>query len=149
MKRKFTPPDYFLVFIILQILIHYTFPIIKLIRSPFTYLGIPLIIIGVYVNLVLVYTIFKKANTTIKPYEKPSKLVMYGPFKFTRNPTYLGMALTLLGIAILLGSLITFIFPVIFIILTDIFTIPIEEKNLEEKFGKKYLEYKKKVRRWI
>ncbi len=148
MKLSLTP-DYLLGFIALQILFHYIFPIMKIIFSPYTYLGIPLIILGVYLNIIWVADTFKKEKTTTRPHEMPSKLITYGPFKYTRNPTYLGMALTLLGVAILLGSLITFIFPIIFIILTNTYVIPIEEKNLEKKFGKKYLEYKKKVRRWI
>ena len=147
---KFIPPDYLLVFIGIQILMNYFFPIKDIISFPLNLIGIPLIIVGVYLNLIWVAdTFIKKEKTTTRPYEMPSKLVLYGPFKFTRNPTYFGMALTLFGIALLLGSLITFIIPIIFIVLTSIFTIPIEEKNLEKKFGKKYLEYKKKVRRWI
>jgi protein-S-isoprenylcysteine O-methyltransferase Ste14 len=59
------------------------------------------------------------------------------------------MAITLFGVSILTGSLVTFIFPLLFIILTEIFVIPTEEKNLERKFGKRYLEYKKQVRRWL
>ena len=62
---------------------------------------------------------------------------------------YLGMASILLGIAIFFGTLIAFIFPLTFIIYIERFIIPIEEKNLEKRFGKKYVEYKKKVRHWI
>jgi len=62
---------------------------------------------------------------------------------------YLGMASILLGIAIFFGTLTAFIFPLIFIIYIERFIIPIEEKNLEKRFGKKYVEYKKKVRHWI
>ena len=149
MAFRFTPPDYILVFIALEIIAHYFFPIKQLIASPYIYLGIPLIILGAYLNFVWVYLTFKKEKTTVKSYDKPNKLVTYGAFKISRNPTYLGMALMLLGIAVLLGSAITFVFPVLFVILTDIFVIPEEEKNLEKAFGKKYLEYKKKVRRWI
>jgi len=62
---------------------------------------------------------------------------------------YLGMLIILIGIAILMGSLITFIFPIIFFVIINWFFIPMEEKNMEIKFGKKYSEYKNKVRRWI
>ncbi len=83
------------------------------------------------------------------PYEIPTSLVTEGPFHISRQPIYLGMIFILLGEAILLGSLITFIFPVIFMILMEKIFIPVEEKNLETAFGEKYLDYKKKVRRWI
>ena len=148
-SQKFTSPDYILVFLVLEILSHYLIPLKKIIFSPFIYLGIPLILIGAYWNFIWVANTFRKKGTTLNPYKTPKKFVVGGPFKITRNPTYLGMALILLGVAILFGSIITFLFPIIFVILTDFFTIPIEEKNLTKKFGNKYLQYKKKVRRWI
>ncbi len=76
-------------------------------------------------------------------------MITSGLFKISRNPIYLGMLLILLGEAILLGSIITFIFPLLFIISTNVAVIPIEEKMLEKRFGKKYLDYKNKVGRWI
>jgi protein-S-isoprenylcysteine O-methyltransferase Ste14 len=62
---------------------------------------------------------------------------------------YLGMMSILLGVAIFLGSLISFAFPIIFIIIMEKLFIPLEEKNLEKKFGNQYIDYKKRVRRWI
>jgi protein-S-isoprenylcysteine O-methyltransferase Ste14 len=148
MKFRFTPPDYILVIVILQILFHFILPVKQIISSPYIYLGILLIVIGQIPNF-SIFFIFRKFKTTIKSYEMPKKLVTSGLFKVSRNPIYLGMALTLFGVAVLLGSLITFVFPVVFIILTDIFVIPVEERNLEKAFGKKYRDYKRKVRRWI
>ena len=93
--------------------------------------------------------IFKKRDTTVKPHEIPTALEISGPFQMSRHPMYLGMVAILLGVAVLLGSLVTLFFPVIFIVLMEMFFIPLEEQNLEKTFGKKYLDYKKKVRRWI
>jgi len=62
---------------------------------------------------------------------------------------YLGMVLLLLGVAIVHGTLISFAFPVVFGILMELLFIPFEEANLERIFGKQYLEYKQRVRRWI
>ena len=148
MKFKIIPPDMIILFIVLQIVLHYILPIKQIINAPYTYLGILLIVIGQIPNF-WVFFIFRKLKTTIKYYEMPKKLVTSGLFRISRNPIYLGMTLTLLGVAIFLGSFITLIFPVIFIILTDKLIIPIEERNLEKKFGKKYLQYKMKVGRWI
>jgi protein-S-isoprenylcysteine O-methyltransferase Ste14 len=92
---------------------------------------------------------FKQKKTTVKPYENPTELLTSGPFRISRHPMYLGMVAVLLGEAILLGSLITLIFPVLFIIISELLFIPFEEENLEKFFGKKYGEYKKKIRRWI
>jgi len=93
--------------------------------------------------------LFKKNKTTVKPYRNPTELITSGPFRISRHPMYLGMMLILLGIAIVHGTLITFAFPIIFIILMELFFIPYEEKNLERISGRKYLSYKKRVRRWL
>jgi len=62
---------------------------------------------------------------------------------------YLGMAAILLGFAIYLGTLVTFTFPAIFIIIIETLFIPDEERKLEKIFGEKYKEYKNKVPQWI
>jgi len=148
MKNKILPPTYFLISLALIIGLHFIFPITKIISSPYNWLGILLIVFGGVINF-WTDNIFKKEKTTVNPYEKPSILIVSGPFRFSRHPMYLGMVVILLGVAVLLGSLTTFIFPIIFIILMQILFIPTEEKNLEIAFGYKYLDYKKKVRRWI
>ena len=61
----------------------------------------------------------------------------------------LRVIIAVFGIAIVLGSIISFIFPIIFILLMRIKYIPFEEEQLEKKFKHKYTAYKKRVRRWI
>jgi len=147
-KLKIMPPNCFMVMIVLNIILHYVFPIKKVVSPPYNYLGILLIVLGIYLNL-YVYFVYKKEKNTMEPNEVPQVLITSGVFKISRNPLYLGMALILFGEAILLGSIITFLFPLLFIIMTNMWTIPLEEKNLEKKFGRKYLDYKRKVRKWI
>ena len=149
MKKRFTPPDYFFVGGMLQVFLHVFLPLKRIIFPPYTYIGIFLILFGLHLNWIHVYRLFREFKTTTNIYETPKILVTSGFFKISRNPTYIGMFLTLLGLSIALGSIVTFVFPILFFILTNHFTIPVEEKNLEKKFGKKYLDYKKKVRRWI
>ena len=148
MKNKILPPRYFIIFLLLTIGLHFILPIKKIIYIPYTYLGIILIIFGIVLNI-WADALFKKIKTTVNPHEKPTSLETSGPFRISRHPMYLGMVAVLLGTAVFLGSLITFLFPIIFIILMEILFMPIEEKNLEKAFGTKYLDYKKKVRRWI
>ena len=148
MKSKIMPPTYFYMFLLLLIGLHFVFPIKKIIFLPYSYLGIIFLVIGIILNIWSDY-LLKKKKTTVKPYENPTELIVSGPFAVSRHPMYLGMMFILLGIAVFLGSLITFIFPPLFVILMEIMFIPFEEKNLEKIFGKKYLNYKKKVRRWI
>lgn len=132
----------------LLVSLHFIFPIKKIIYSPYTYLGWILIIFGIVINL-QTDSLFKKKKTTVNPYEAPSSFETSGPFRISRHPMYLGMASVLLGAAVICGTLMTFAFPAAFVIMMEIMFIPAEEKNLVKKFGKKYLDYKKKVRRWI
>ena len=136
-----------LVFVILQVLFHFLLPI-KIIYAPYNYIGIFLIVIGFLPNLWIGIK-FRKINTALWPHETPSKLITTGMFKFSRNPNYLGMVVMLVGIAVFLGSLIPFVVPIVFFILINKFNVAVEEKILKKKFGKKYLNYQKKVRRWL
>jgi protein-S-isoprenylcysteine O-methyltransferase Ste14 len=147
-NQRVMPQTYFIGILALSIIFYFIFPINKIIFPPYIYTGWLLILFGIILNL-WTDRIFKKNKTTVKPYEIPTSFEISGPFSISRHPMYLGMALVLFGIAILHGTLITFIFPIIFIILMEIIFIPEEEKNLGKKFRKKYLNYKKKVRRWI
>ena len=145
---RFTPVTGFVLLLLGSITLHFILPTTRVIPSPYYFLGSVFIIFGIVFNY-WADAQFKKKQTTIQPHEMPNVLVTSGIFRISRNPIYLGMASILLGIAIFWGTLIVFIFPLTFIIYIERFIIPIEEKNLEQKFGKKYLRYKQKVRRWI
>lgn len=146
--RRIMPTSYFLLLLILLILFHFTLPIVKFYYSPYNYVGTVLILFGGFINL-WTDSLMKKGETTVKPHLKPSNLIISGPFKFTRHPMYLGMLSILLGAAIIASSLVSFIFPLIYIVLMEVLFIPMEERNLVEVFGEDYSEYKKKVRKWI
>ena len=132
----------------LSILFHFLFPLVRFSYSHYNYIGALLIIFGIFLNL-KADSMFKKSRTTVKPHLMPSSFEVSGPFRISRHPMYLGMFLILLGSAIIMGSLTGFIFSFVFVALMEILFIPKEEKNMEKAFGKKYLDYKKKVRRWI
>jgi protein-S-isoprenylcysteine O-methyltransferase Ste14 len=92
---------------------------------------------------------FKKHNTTVKPFEKSTALITDGAFKLSRNPMYLGFVFILLGIAVFMGSLAPYVVIPVFMVSMDIVFVRIEERMLENTFGESWVEYKKKVRRWI
>jgi protein-S-isoprenylcysteine O-methyltransferase Ste14 len=93
--------------------------------------------------------LFKKNETTVKPDEKPSVLIQTGPFNISRNPMYLGMTILLIGIGFILGSIISFVGAILFVVAMEIAFITQEEKYLQEQFGEEFDTYRKKVRRWI
>ena len=146
--KKILPPTYFIILLLLSIGLHFIFPIKKIIFPPYTYFGWMLIIFGAVLNI-WTDSLFKRKETTVKPFEKPTDFIATGPFRISRHPMYLGMTAILLGVAILHGTLITFIFPLIFIFLSEKLFIPHEERNLEDVFGENYINYKNRVRRWL
>jgi len=91
----------------------------------------------------------RAANTNVNPTQPATTIVTEGPFRFTRNPLYLGMTLIYVGILFLVNSLwLILILPAV-LALMNIGVIEREERYLERKFGAQYLAYKQRVRRWI
>jgi protein-S-isoprenylcysteine O-methyltransferase Ste14 len=76
---------------------------------------------------------------------KTKKLVMAGPYKYTRNPMLFGTFMLYLGLAIHLDSMNAIILVFIFIILMMTIVVSSEEKRLQKDFGEEYIEYRKKV----
>lgn len=145
--RKLLPPSYLFIYLLLGFALHIIFPI-KNFSSVYRILGIIPIIFGVTINL-WADNLFKKKQTTVKPDKTPTFLIIDWPFSFSRHPMYLGFVLILLGVSITLGSLSSFISPMLMFITLERKFIPLEEQQMEEIFGNKYREYQKKVSRWI
>ncbi len=92
---------------------------------------------------------FKKAGTTLYPFNEPEKLVTDGLFRYTRNPMYLGLSLFLAGGWLLLGSLSPLGMVVVFQQIAERWYVAYEEENLAAIFGKAYSDYKAKTPRWL
>jgi protein-S-isoprenylcysteine O-methyltransferase Ste14 len=92
---------------------------------------------------------FGRARTPIDPYTPSTAVVTDGPYRRTRNPGYLGMALTYAGIAIAANAPWALLPLPVAIAVIDRGVIAREERYLERKFGVPYLEYKRRVRRWL
>lgn len=92
---------------------------------------------------------FKRANTNFIPWKPSTALVTDGPYRFTRNPMYLGMAALYAGIALGAGLLWALALLPLVLAVIQVAVIGREEKYLEELFGQPYRDYRAKVRRWI
>ena|SRR5437870_323510 len=92
---------------------------------------------------------FRRAGTPVNPGESATTLVTTGPYRLSRNPAYLGMALGYAGIAILSGALWALVPLVPTLLLIDRGVIRREERHLERKFGEEYLLYRARTRRWF
>lgn len=142
------PPVYFLVALLVMALFHHVFPIAQLYGAPYRYAGI--VLMAGAIALVLWAALhFRRARTPIRPFQPSSALVTGGPYLYTRNPMYLGMAGALLGAGVLMGSVTPFIVIPAFAGLINERFIQNEEALLEERFGAAYVEYKSRVRRWL
>lgn len=91
----------------------------------------------------------KQAGTAILPTKRAEHLVTGGPFGFTRNPIYLGMTLIIFGIGLIAGYLWFLAGGLLAALLAQKIAIEAEEKHLEHRFGKRYRDYRKRVRRWV
>lgn len=142
------PPVILLGFIAAQVLLHYYLPVLRIVPPPWHLSGIALIGAGIGIILVPAGA-FSRAGTTIKPFEESSSLVVRGPYRYTRNPMYVGMVVILIGVAVLTGSLSPFAMPVLFVPVLNARVVRHEEAMLEERFGVEYRAYREKVRRWL
>jgi len=145
--KRILPPVYFLAAVCLMAALHFLFPIKRILPAAYSSGGV-LILIGMFLILWAV-RLFVKAGTAIKPFEESSRLVVAGPYRWSRNPIYLGMAIILLGIGLALGTLTPFAIIPLFVWLIQKHFIAHEEAMLDKSFGAAYAEYKKRIRRWL
>ena len=104
--------------------------------------------LGLVFSLWGVFT-FQRAHTPMFPYGTAKRVVQTGPYRFTRNPMYIGGVITYVGIALAMNV----IWPIVLLPLVlwalFIFVIRQEEKYLGELFGGEYAAYRRRVRRWL
>lgn len=91
----------------------------------------------------------KRANTTIRPDRAATHLVTSGAFALSRNPLYLGNTLLMFALSFITGNLWFIALGVVAAFATGKLAIAPEERHLENRFGKQYRDYRKKVRRWL
>ncbi len=104
---------------------------------------------AVAVFIVWPFLQFRKSGQDPTPWTPTLEIVVSGPYKFTRNPMYLGMILFCIGFAIILSDAwILILTPVCGWLIYNL-AIRHEEVYLEEKFGDSYRAYQNRVRRWI
>lgn len=148
MRKILVPPLMLVLCIVGMILLHkYGTPTI-LVADSVRSIGYLLLALGIILPAWSAY-IFRQRETNIIPYKSPDKMVVEGPFRFSRNPMYLGMLLVTIGVAVRLGSLESLMFVVLFFAVANWWYIPFEEMKMKAVFGEAFDDYKAKVRRWL
>jgi protein-S-isoprenylcysteine O-methyltransferase Ste14 len=98
------------------------------------------------VSCVLTFALVGKG--TPAPFDPPRRLVVRGPYRFVRNPMYIGAALAMTGAAIYYQSVALFAYVVVFLLVTHTFVVTYEEPTLRRTFGKDYEAYCARIGRW-
>ena len=92
---------------------------------------------------------FRRRGTTVIPHHAVSAVVTSGPYRLTRNPMYLGLALGYLGAGLVLGSWWPVAGLPVIVLLVDRLVIAREETYLRARFGADYAALCRRTRRWV
>jgi protein-S-isoprenylcysteine O-methyltransferase Ste14 len=111
--------------------------------------GMIMVTIGTLIALCCVLTFVFIGKGTPAPFDPPRKLVIRGPYRFVRNPMYIGAGMTLAGAALFYESLSIFIYTCLFFLITHLFVVLYEEPTLRRTFGDDHRAYCRRVGRWM
>ena len=145
---RLPPPPIYLLALLLGLLLDRRSHLPYLPRGVARVLGWPLVGGGMALAAWFARTM-READTTMHINKPVSSLVQDGPFRYSRNPGYLSLAMIYSGIAVLRNALwVILLLPlVLYVIQREV--IEREERYLERSFGEEYLDYKRRVRRWV
>lgn len=142
------PPLLYAGALVAGLLVNRSYPVPFLPRTLRRAVGPPLVLGGLAIGL-LGFREMRRAGTTPDPSKPTTAIVSGGPYRFTRNPLYVGMTLIYGGITALDNALPAALLLPAVLRLMRRGVIEREERYLERKFGDEYLIYKARVRRWI
>ncbi len=111
-------------------------------------LGIAFLLLGLAEHFSAVLTL-RRARTSPKPWRPTTAIVTAGPYRFTRNPIYVGFSLIYIGVGLWANTLWPFLLLPFILLVMQFGVIAREEVYLERIFGDEYRAYKRRVRRWL
>ena len=111
--------------------------------------GLTLLFIGLYLAVWTMSLFHKIGKGTLAPWAATKHLVVEGPYKIVRNPMILGVLAILIAESLILNAINIFYWAILFFLINCIYFKAFEEKQLERKFGKDYLEYRDNVPMWF
>ena len=104
---------------------------------------------GLAVLLRCVWEFAHRGRGTLAVFDAPRKFVVSGPYRYVRNPMYVGVLLILLGECWFFWSASLLLYAGLFFVIVNMFIIGYEERALRAKFGAEFVEYCQNVGRWI
>jgi protein-S-isoprenylcysteine O-methyltransferase Ste14 len=111
--------------------------------------GMGLVIVGFALVMWCLATFAFVGKGTAAPFDPPRRLVVAGPYRFVRNPIYIGAVMTMLGAAMYLWTAWLVAYALGVLIVTHLLVILYEEPHLRRVFGQPYEDYLRTVHRWI
>jgi protein-S-isoprenylcysteine O-methyltransferase Ste14 len=146
---KLPPPIWALVYVLIAAAISWSLGWPKFLGLPLAPLGIALVAVA-WIPPVWAIVLFRREGTEVSPTSPANRtLVTSGPYRFTRNPMYLGLVIVTLGIAVWVGAWPMFIAPIAVFATANWIHIPFEEDKMRRQFGATYDGYVRRVRRWV
>ena len=142
------PPVLMLLHLLLAFVLGFAVPLSLPAPVPVTAAGFLIVLAGLGFGFSAVRQ-FRNANTTLDPHGSVSVIVASGPYRFTRNPIYLGFVSVVIGLPLVFGDYWGVILAPLLLILLQRLVVSFEEAYLEAKFGDAYRLYKSGVRRWL
>lgn len=151
-KVKFFPPGIPLIAIVLGVVLNrmWPLPFLSPVSGQLRHVVGGFIVVGAFLFLgVWSVLLFRRSGQNENPWKPTPSLQTSGPFSVTRNPMYLQMVMVCIGVAIVLGNWWIFMLVPAVVWALQYAAIGPEETYLEHRFGDTYLDYKRRVRRWI
>ncbi|MDA9504851.1 isoprenylcysteine carboxyl methyltransferase [Bradyrhizobium sp. CCBAU 11386] len=145
------PPIIYLAAIAVSVLLNVFYPLPwfgQPLSSILVVLGWLMIVACVALNISAIRAM-RRAGTTVRPDRGTDHLVMDGPFSITRNPLYVAGTLLVLGIGLVSGIAWFLLLAILAAFTVQKLAIEREERHLHARFGETYLDYARRVRRWI
>lgn len=112
-------------------------------------LGLILVLAGALLVLWCIGTFVARGRGTPAPFDPPREFVAVGPYRYVRNPMYIGAFGVLVGAGLTVRSPSILGLAVLFLLLVHLLVLLYEEPSLARRFGDSYLRYKASVHRWI
>ena len=112
-------------------------------------IGVVLMVLGMGLTVACIATFVLRGRGTPAPFDPPRAFVASGPYRWVRNPMYIGAFLLLVGYALCAVSFAALLVAFAMLAAAHLFVILHEEPALERRFGGSYREYRRRTRRWI
>jgi protein-S-isoprenylcysteine O-methyltransferase Ste14 len=149
-RVRVPPPLVFLVFTLLGVALRYvvTPPSVPGDRVVTIVVGAGLFVVGLAFVL-SARVLFVRTGQNPAPWKPSPELIVEGPYRFTRNPMYVGLTLLDVGLGLAVHNLWISSFAIPALLIVHIFVVLPQERYLETKFGQSYRAYRARVRRYL